>query len=81
MASHLQFWINVIKLGYDTGQWNLRALVCLGACVLGACVCVRGWECMFWCMASVLYSGVYPGIRSWTANAGLQAAAGECQQM
>lgn len=30
------------------------------------CVCVY----VFWCVASVLYPCVYPGIRSWSANPG-----------
>lgn len=34
--------------------------------VFGFDLCV----CVFWCMALLLYPGVYPGIRSWSANPG-----------
>lgn len=73
--SQLQLWRNAIKVSDASEGWNLGTLVCLGL------ICVYANGTVLWCVASVLYPGVYPGIRSWSANPGLLAAAGECQQM
>lgn len=55
VASHLQFWANVIKVGYNAGRRNLCTLVCLGS-GLCACVCV--------CMDGSVCFGVW--LRCWT---------------
>lgn len=79
-AAHLRLLRYSSKSTLSKLVTTLDSGICARWCVWGL-MCVCAHVCMFWWIAWVLYPGVYPGIRSWSANAGLLAAAAECQQM